>query len=241
MQLVKVARQHFDKAGAIMAACSRRAVRAPRIMGEVYRLILEGMAARGFSGPRVPVKIFPAAARAHSGALRPHLMPRTIHIIGAGLAGLGDGRSPRRPRRRAHPLRGRRTEPAGAAVPMTTPRPDCASTTAPTSCCPATPPRSAFLDAIGARALVAGAPAPRFPFVDLASGEHWTLDFGAGRLPFWIFDSRRRAPGTRPLDYLALLRMLVPAHGKAPRPHHLLRRARLRAGGAAVPARRPQY
>jgi phytoene synthase len=57
VQLVKVAHQHFDKAGAIMAACPRRAVRAPRIMGEVYRLTLEGMAARGFSGPRVPVKI----------------------------------------------------------------------------------------------------------------------------------------------------------------------------------------
>ena len=36
---------------------SRRAVRAPRIMGEVYRLILEGMAERGFAPPRPPVRL----------------------------------------------------------------------------------------------------------------------------------------------------------------------------------------
>ena len=35
----------------------RRAVRAPRIMGEVYRLMLERMAARGFAPPRPPVRL----------------------------------------------------------------------------------------------------------------------------------------------------------------------------------------
>jgi presqualene diphosphate synthase len=55
--IVAVARQHFDRAHAIMAASSRRAVRAPRIMGEVYRLILEGMAERGFAPPRPPVRL----------------------------------------------------------------------------------------------------------------------------------------------------------------------------------------
>jgi phytoene synthase len=55
--IVAVARQHFDRAHAIMAAAPRRAVRAPRIMGEVYRLILEGMAERGFAPPRPPVRL----------------------------------------------------------------------------------------------------------------------------------------------------------------------------------------
>jgi presqualene diphosphate synthase len=59
--IVAVARQHFDRAHAIMAASPRRAVRAPRIMGEVYRLILEGMAERGFAPPRAPVR--PGRAR----------------------------------------------------------------------------------------------------------------------------------------------------------------------------------
>jgi phytoene synthase len=55
--IVAVARQHFDRAHAIMAAAPRRAVRAPRIMGEVYRLILEGMAERGFAPPRPPIRL----------------------------------------------------------------------------------------------------------------------------------------------------------------------------------------
>jgi squalene synthase HpnD len=56
-QLVKSARFHFDEAGAIMAVCPRRAVRAARIMGEVYRLMLAQMVARGFAAPRRPVRV----------------------------------------------------------------------------------------------------------------------------------------------------------------------------------------
>jgi len=56
-QLIEAARNHFDKADKIMLSTLRRAVRAPRIMGEVYRLILEGMAMRGFAPPRLPVRI----------------------------------------------------------------------------------------------------------------------------------------------------------------------------------------
>jgi phytoene synthase len=40
-----------------MSSAPRRAVRAPRIMGAVYRLILEQTAARGFLPPRRPVKL----------------------------------------------------------------------------------------------------------------------------------------------------------------------------------------
>jgi phytoene synthase len=56
-QLIKAARYHFDKANEIMSAASRRTVRAPRIMGEVYRLILERMVARGFAPPRPPIRL----------------------------------------------------------------------------------------------------------------------------------------------------------------------------------------
>jgi phytoene synthase len=35
----------------------RRTVKAPRIMGEVYRAILEGMVARGWSAPRQRVSV----------------------------------------------------------------------------------------------------------------------------------------------------------------------------------------
>ncbi len=47
-----------------------------------------------------------------------------------------------------------------------------------------------------------------FPFVDLASGERWTVRPNAGRLPWWIFSPRRRVPGTRARDYLTLVKLL---------------------------------
>ena len=71
-----------------------------------------------------------------------------------------------------------------------------------------------FLAEIGASALVSGAPAARYPFVDLATNERWTLDLGTGRLSPWMFDSGRRAPGTRAVDYLPLIRILWPSPGK---------------------------
>jgi presqualene diphosphate synthase len=51
------ARKHFAEADAIMARNPRRTVRAPRIMGEVYRSYLEGMTARGWAPPRARVRI----------------------------------------------------------------------------------------------------------------------------------------------------------------------------------------
>ena len=56
-ELVTRARAHFADADAIMVRSQRTAVRAPRIMGEVYRLILEGMVARGWDAPRARVRI----------------------------------------------------------------------------------------------------------------------------------------------------------------------------------------
>ena len=55
--LVERAREHFSQAERILAASPRSAVRAPRIMGAVYRAILEALVARGFSPPRRPVRV----------------------------------------------------------------------------------------------------------------------------------------------------------------------------------------
>jgi phytoene synthase len=48
---------HFAEAEKIMRNCPRRAVRAPRVMGEVYRSILDLLEARGFDAPRPPVHV----------------------------------------------------------------------------------------------------------------------------------------------------------------------------------------
>jgi hydroxysqualene dehydroxylase len=71
-----------------------------------------------------------------------------------------------------------------------------------------------FLNEIGASHLVTGAPSAAYPFVDLKTDERWTLDLGASRFSPWMFDPKRRALGTRAVDYLPLLRLLWPAHGK---------------------------
>jgi presqualene diphosphate synthase len=51
------ARAHFAEADKIMARNPRPTVKAPRIMGEVYRSYLDDMTARGWSPPRTRVKI----------------------------------------------------------------------------------------------------------------------------------------------------------------------------------------
>jgi phytoene synthase len=56
-RMVERARAHFREAEKIMARAPRRSVRAPRIMGEAYRLMLDGLVARGWSPPRRPVRL----------------------------------------------------------------------------------------------------------------------------------------------------------------------------------------
>jgi squalene synthase HpnD len=55
--LVELAKGHFQQASVIMARERRRVVRAPRIMGEAYRIILDNLVARGFAPPRVRVRL----------------------------------------------------------------------------------------------------------------------------------------------------------------------------------------
>jgi presqualene diphosphate synthase len=54
--VVERARGHFTKANEIMSGCPRRVVRAPKIMGAVYREMLEGMVSRGWAPPRSRVR-----------------------------------------------------------------------------------------------------------------------------------------------------------------------------------------
>ena len=55
--VVELARDHFAKADEVLAGCPRRATRAPKIMEEAYRQMLEEMVARGWSWPRNRVHV----------------------------------------------------------------------------------------------------------------------------------------------------------------------------------------
>lgn len=65
-----------------------------------------------------------------------------------------------------------------------------------------------YLDMIGARATVTGPGAAIFPFLDRRSGERWVLRPNAGKIPWWIFITERRVPGTLAWSYLAARRLL---------------------------------
>jgi squalene-associated FAD-dependent desaturase len=70
-----------------------------------------------------------------------------------------------------------------------------------------------YLCALGAENMLRGPEQAEFPFVDLTTGERWRLRPNAGRIGWWIFDKKRRVPGTGPLDYLAVLSLLRAAPG----------------------------
>ncbi|MFZ3361312.1 MAG: FAD-dependent oxidoreductase, partial [Xanthobacteraceae bacterium] len=140
-------------------------------------------------------------------------MTATVHIIGAGLAGLSAAL--KLSARGAHVVVHEATAFAGgrcrsyhdAAIGMTIDNGNHLLLSG---------NRAAldYLHDIAADNRLTGPAAAEFPFIDLPSRERWTLRFNNGRLPWWIFDPGRRVPGTRALDYVALARLLRPQPGK---------------------------
>src|SRR3954468_20956605 len=61
-----------------------------------------------------------------------------------------------------------------------------------------------YARAIGTEAGLVGPARAQFPFVDLSTGQRWQLDLGDGRLPTWVFDEALRVPDTGLFDYLKL-------------------------------------
>lgn len=57
LEVAQQAQAYYDQAFAIMNAAPRRTVRSPRIMGEVYHVILQRLLARGWANPRARVRV----------------------------------------------------------------------------------------------------------------------------------------------------------------------------------------
>ncbi len=66
-----------------------------------------------------------------------------------------------------------------------------------------------FVAEIGARDSLTQPERASFPFLDLASGESWTVEPSAGVIPWWIFSAEKRIPGTAAGDYLAAWKLAV--------------------------------
>jgi len=60
---------------------------------------------------------------------------------------------------------------------------------------------------IGGAGGLSGPEGADFCFVDLANDRRWTVRISDGRFPWWVFDKRRRVPETRIADYLPLARL----------------------------------
>ena len=59
-----------------------------------------------------------------------------------------------------------------------------------------------YLDRIGAEDPLTGPPFAMYPFVDVKSGQRWTVRINEGPIPFWVFDKQWRVPDTGLMDYL---------------------------------------
>ena len=136
-------------------------------------------------------------------------MARTIHIIGAGLAGLSAAVRLATPDNRVivHEATafagGRCRSYHDAAVGMTIDNGNHLLLSG-------NHMALEFLRTVGSEQRLVGPAAAEFSFLDLKSRARWTLRFDDGRLPFWVFDSKRRVPGTHALDYLSVARLLWP-------------------------------
>ncbi|WP_269503169.1 hydroxysqualene dehydroxylase HpnE [Burkholderia sp. IMCC1007] len=141
-------------------------------------------------------------------------MPRTVHVIGAGLAGLSAAVELQRRGRRivlhdAHAHAGGRCRSWFDGTLNTTLDSGLHQVFA------GQPAMQRYLRAIGAADQLAGPALSEFAMVDVASQQRWTLRFGNGRWPSWLFDAASRVPGTTPLDYLALAPLAFARMGRS--------------------------
>jgi squalene-associated FAD-dependent desaturase len=72
-----------------------------------------------------------------------------------------------------------------------------------------------YARAIGAADELVGPSQPQYPFVDLATRARWTVRMSPGLAPWWIFDSNARVPNTGPGDYLSLVPLLFAKPGRS--------------------------
>jgi len=59
-----------------------------------------------------------------------------------------------------------------------------------------------FLDRIGSQDPLTGPPFAHYPFVDVKSGQRWTVKINEGPIPFWALDRQTRVPDTGIMDYV---------------------------------------
>ena len=185
----------------------------------------------GLAPPRTPVHLPRAKLLLDRVAPAMHsLMSRTVHIIGAGLAGLAA--AVRLAARGAHVIVHEATAQAGGRCRSYYDAASaCDRQRQRISCCRAIAPRSPICATIGAAYRLRGPAAAEFRFVDLAERRSaGPCASTTAALPWWIFEPKRRVPRTRALDYLPLARLLWPPADRHARRDHRLQRPAVSSG-----------
>ena len=140
-------------------------------------------------------------------------MPRTIHVIGAGLSGLAA--AIRLTERGARVVVHEAMQQAGGrARSYYDASTDLIIDNGNHLLLSGNHAAMAYVRALGSEAGLVGPPNADFAFMDLASGKRWTLRIGDGRVPLWTLDEKRRVPDSTVMDYLRLLPLTWASKGK---------------------------
>ena len=140
-------------------------------------------------------------------------MPRTIHVIGAGLSGLAAAiRLSERGERvivyeAMQQAGGRARSYYDAAT-------DLVIDNGNHLLLSGNHAAMAYVRALGSQAGLVGPPRADFAFIDLPSGKRWTLHINKGRTPWWIFSEQSRVPGSSLMDYVRLLPLVWASKNK---------------------------
>lgn len=133
-------------------------------------------------------------------------MPRTVHIAGAGLAGLSAA-----VRLIDHGFRvavyEATNQAGGRCRSYHDPQLDMVIDNGNHLLLSGNRAALSYLDVVGARDKLVGPGTASVPFMDLKSGERWTLHANDGAIPWWILVPSRRVPCTSPLDYLSIFKL----------------------------------
>jgi len=134
-------------------------------------------------------------------------MPRTIHVIGAGLSGLAAAirLTERGERVVVHEAM---QQAGGRARSYYDASTDLVIDNGNHLLLSGNHAAMAYVRTLGTEAGLVGPPQADFAFMDIASDERWTLRIGNGRLPLWTLDEKRRVPGSTLMDYVRLLPLI---------------------------------